>query len=243
MRSDTVENTYRYHYSPEDLDIKFKVNDIFKSIQGESSSAGFPTTFVRLYGCNLKCSYCDQPQESYREMTIRDILTEVKRLELYRVCLTGGEPLIQKNWIALAYLLSKNFLQVTIETNGCCKIPYLPVRNFHFIMDVKTPSSGERGKNLYSNLVNLNNKDEVKFVVKDEEDLDFFSKFFHNFFHIFNRRDIDGNAPLLLVSPVIEDGLDKKWAQRVADFITDFPIPLDQTVRVQVQLHKVLGVK
>ena len=150
------------------------VDDIFSSLQGESSSTGYPTTFVRLYGCNIRCAYCDQPQdkENAKRMTIREIVDKTNELDIHRVCVTGGEPAIQSNWKELVNCLMFAH-DVSVETNGCCPLPSHWKYSFRprFIVDVKSPSSKMEKYNIYSNLLHLTHEDEIKFVLADEVDL------------------------------------------------------------------------
>lgn len=227
-----------------DADREILVDDIFSSLQGESSSTGYPTTFVRLYGCNIRCSYCDQPQnkENAKRMTIREITEKVNEFGLSRVCVTGGEPAIQPNWKELVNCLIFTH-DVSVETNGCCPLPShwkYPFRP-RFIVDVKSPSSKMEKYNIYSNLLHLTHKDEIKFVLADEVDLKYA-------LHIIDKlkRDYprgDEMPPQIVFSPVIYNYFkeeDKKWAQKLANFIVEQKMDY---VRLQVQFHKVIGVK
>lgn len=148
-----------------------KVNEIFKSIQGESSYAGLPCVFVRLTGCNLRCSYCDTPY-AYEEgslYSVEEILQEVEALGTELVEITGGEPLMQAQTPTLARALIKPGYQVLLETNGSFDIDLVP-REVIRIVDIKTPGSGESQKVLWSNLRKLRPTDEVKFVLTSEAD-------------------------------------------------------------------------
>ena len=226
-----------------DADREILVDDIFSSLQGESSSTGYPTTFVRLYGCNIHCSYCDQPQnkENAKRMTIHEVAEKVNEFGLDRVCVTGGEPVIQPNWKELVNSLMFTHY-VSVETNGCCPLPShwkYPSRP-RFIVDVKSPSSKMDKYNIYSNLLHLTNKDEIKFVLADEVDLEYalhtIEKFKRDYHH-------DLLPPQIIFSPVIYDYFkeeDRKWAQELANFIVEQKMDY---VRLQVQFHKVIGVK
>lgn len=149
-----------------------KVNEFFLSVQGESLSAGFPTIFVRFTGCNLRCNYCDT-RYSYDdgiEMSPENILEEIKKLHYNRVCLTGGEPLLQKDLEKLLKMLDD--YTVSIETNGSIKLNNLdiPNRKYSFVLDIKTPSSGCAEEMVLDNLELLDEKDEIKFVIGDRTD-------------------------------------------------------------------------
>ena len=213
------------------------VDDIFESIQGETLSMGYPTTFIRLFGCNVKCSYCDQPQVGYSEMTVEDIMSKVKSYGHKRVCITGGEPLMQKNWIYLAKALDRREYLLNIETNGCVPLTICS-RHWRYSMDIKTPSSGVSSYNILDNIRNLSTCDEIKFVLKDKEDLDFSREIIRNFI------DLD-ESPKILFSPVINGysltEADKSWIRELTSVMLSEKI--FDGVRLQVQFHKVIGVK
>jgi 7-carboxy-7-deazaguanine synthase len=149
------------------------VTEIYASIQGESSYAGFPCTFVRLTGCPLRCRWCDTAYAFHggRSMDIAEIIAEVDRLRLPMVELTGGEPLAQDGTPTLmAALIAKGY-QVLIETSGSESLSALPPET-HIIMDIKCPGSGMEDRNLWSNLALLKPTDEIKFVLADRADFD-----------------------------------------------------------------------
>lgn len=151
-----------------------KVNEIFYSIQGESSYAGRPCVFVRLSGCNLRCSYCDTAY-AYEEgewLEIADVLNRVRSFGCALVEITGGEPLLQADTPVLARTFLDNGLAVLVETNGSCDISLIDERCIR-IIDVKCPSSGESDKNRLDNLDCLTDRDEIKFVIGGREDYDF----------------------------------------------------------------------
>ncbi|MEO5361623.1 MAG: radical SAM protein [Nitrospirota bacterium] len=199
-----------------------KVCEIFTSIQGESSYAGLPCTFVRLTGCNLRCSYCDT-QYAYDEgvdITISEIAEQVLSAGTYLVEITGGEPLMQNETAALAEHLSGMGHRVLIETNGsldisCLKhIPLVTV-----IMDIKTPSSGMSGNNDYANIARLTRDDEVKFVIGSREDYTWAAE-------IIRQYEIDSICKILM-SPIIAPAALVKW------ILND-----GLNVRLNIQLHK-----
>jgi len=158
------------------------VNEIYLSLQGESTFAGLPCIFVRLTGCNLRCSYCDTAY-SFTEGSRREfeaILTEIEKLaapyghaaspqKLPLIEFTGGEPLLQKRSAALMKILVERGFAVLVETSGAWDISVLDNR-IHRIMDLKCPGSGEVEKNLWSNLEHLTSRDEIKFVIGTVED-------------------------------------------------------------------------
>lgn len=150
-----------------------KIKEIFKSIQGESRYAGLPCVFVRLAGCNLRCSYCDTPEawENGREMDLGDVLKRVEALCAHLIEITGGEPLLQLETPELARRLCESGHTVLVETNGSMDISVLDKRVVR-IMDLKCPSSGESGKMLFGNAGNLTARDQVKFVIASRGDYD-----------------------------------------------------------------------
>jgi len=150
------------------------VHEIFASIQGESSFAGWPCAFLRLSGCNLACSWCDTvyAAESFTEMTVAAAVAALLAHGLPLVELTGGEPLLAPEVPALAVALADAGLTVLVETNGSLDIAVLDQRVVA-VMDVKCPGSGMEGRNDYGNLARLRPRDEVKFVLAGREDYRF----------------------------------------------------------------------
>ncbi len=154
--------------------MSLKINEIFYSIQGESSYAGWPCAFVRLTGCNLRCSYCDTTY-AYAEGTdfsIDEIVRKVSSYSCPLVEVTGGEPLIQEETPALITELLQNGYRVLLETNGSLDISRVDPRCVR-IVDIKCPSSGQAEKNDLDNLKRLTEHDEVKFVIGDRGDYEF----------------------------------------------------------------------
>lgn len=155
-----------------------KVCEIFSSIQGESSFAGLPCTFIRLSGCNLRCSYCDTTYayNDGSEMSIEEVMGIIRRSGLYLVEITGGEPLLQKEVFPLIERLVEEGYKVLIETNGS-----IDLSNVHseatIIMDIKTPRSGMSSQMKLSNLSLLKPKDEIKFVLCDRGDYEWAREF------------------------------------------------------------------
>lgn len=148
-----------------------KVNEIYKSIQGETSFAGLPCTLIRLTGCNLRCKFCDTQYayEKGEEKTIPEIIEIVRRNETSLVAITGGEPLLQDETYKLIDRLVTDNLKVILETNGSLRLDKVNKKVIK-ILDIKTPSSNESTKNLYANFNHLCPDDEIKFVVSDETD-------------------------------------------------------------------------
>lgn len=151
--------------------LMIKVNEIFKSIQGESTYAGLPCTFVRLSGCNLKCAYCDTNYARYdgKELSDNEIISKIEEYGAKLVEFTGGEPLLQADTPPLIKTLLDKGYTVLIETNGSICIGCLDDR-LRIIMDVKTPGSGMSKRINYKNFLLLKKTDELKFVILDESD-------------------------------------------------------------------------
>jgi 7-carboxy-7-deazaguanine synthase len=154
--------------------MSLKVNEIFYSIQGESSFAGRPCVFIRLSGCNLRCTYCDTQYayEAGNEMDIKDILDKISVYNCRLVEVTGGEPLVQKETPDLVRQLLDKGYKVLLETNGSMDISIIDKQCIR-IVDIKCPSSGEIDSNDLDNLKRLGNKDELKFVIADRADYDY----------------------------------------------------------------------
>jgi len=148
-----------------------RVNEIFKSIQGESSYAGIPCVFVRLTGCNLRCSYCDTTYayDEGAEMSVNEILSTIKGYGCKNVCITGGEPLLQSSIIKLIDLLKKSHYKIFVETGGSINIDILP-KAVTRIMDIKCPDSGMDKEMDWDNIDRLKSSDEVKFIILSKKD-------------------------------------------------------------------------
>ncbi|MCL5023113.1 MAG: radical SAM protein [Nitrospirae bacterium] len=148
-----------------------KVCEIFASIQGESTYAGVPSVFIRLTGCNLRCSYCDTAYayDEGTELSQEELLGKVQAIGLKTVEITGGEPLLQEDTPTLITRLLDKGYRVLVETNGTRDIRDVDPRAV-LVVDIKTPGSGMSGKELLSNLLFLRQKDEVKFVISDRRD-------------------------------------------------------------------------
>ena len=148
-----------------------KINEIYQSIQGESTWAGWRCVFVRLTACDLRCTYCDTEYAFYegQKRLVSDVLAEVLACDIPLVEITGGEPLLQKNVLPLMTALCDAGRTVLIETSGAHDIATIDPR-VHRIMDLKTPSSGECARNLWTNIAHLAKRDEVKFVIGSRED-------------------------------------------------------------------------
>ncbi len=149
------------------------INEIFYSVQGEGTSIGIPMVFVRLTGCNLRCSYCDTEYAFYegKKMSVEDVLNEIEKYGTDIVEITGGEPLLQKEVFPLMDLLINRKYKVLLETSG--SVPFKNVnKNVKIIMDLKTPSSNMEKFNLYENIDFIKQNDEIKFVIGSKDDYD-----------------------------------------------------------------------
>ncbi|MBL7996489.1 radical SAM protein [bacterium] len=212
-------------------DNTLKVNEIFFSIQGESSHAGKPCVFVRLTYCNLRCSYCDTEYAFYdgKDMTLEEIIDEVRQYHCKTIEITGGEPLMQKPVHALMKRLCDDGFEVLIETGGSLDISTIDPRVFK-IMDLKCPSSRMAHKNLYENIAHLLPNDEVKFVIGNREDYEWaIDKIKQYHIHakvhaILFSPVFDKIEPLEIVNRMLEDKIQKE-------------IP---NLRFQIQMHKMI---
>jgi 7-carboxy-7-deazaguanine synthase len=204
---------------------RLRITEIFYSLQGEARSVGWPTVFVRLTGCPLRCTYCDTAYafSGGEWMTLTDILAEVGRHRAHHVCVTGGEPLAQKNCIPLLKSLCDAGYRVSLETSGALDIAPVDPR-VNRVVDMKTPSSGELEKNRYENLALLTDHDSLKFVIGDRNDYDWACALCEEH-QLWDRCEI-------LFSPVYGQ-ID---AAELADWILADHLP----VRFQLQLHKLL---
>ncbi|UCE73855.1 MAG: radical SAM protein [Methanomassiliicoccales archaeon] len=201
-----------------------KINEIFYSIQGEGELIGVPTIFIRTSGCNLRCSWCDTKYayEEGHEMSLEEILKKTKEYPSTHICITGGEPLLQKDIIGLVQKLSQNRYQVSIETNGSKSIEELPcLESLMISMDIKCPSSGMQKEMDFSNLDLLSLNDQLKFVIGDRKDYEYAKKI------------IAEHKPLcsLIMMPVSGTDL-----QKLADWVLEDGLK----VRVLPQLHKLI---
>ncbi|MGA2332743.1 MAG: radical SAM protein [Syntrophales bacterium] len=204
-----------------------KVNEIFYSIQGESSYTGRPCVFVRLTGCNLRCSYCDT-RYAYEEGEDLDIGEIINRITFHRCVLveiTGGEPLMQKETPLLIRRLLDMGFEVLLETNGSMDVSAIDDRCVK-IVDIKCPSSGEANKNDLENLKRLQTKDEIKFAIGSREDYDYAK----NILSLLNRAE--GNIKLPLFSPV--------YGRMTPELLARWILADHIDVRMQIQLHKVI---
>ncbi len=208
----------------------FNVNEIFYSIQGESTTTGIPTVFIRFTGCNLRCSYCDTEYAYHNgdKKTLEEILKEVAEFKAEYVCLTGGEPLLQKDLLYLIKKLVSIRKQISIETSGSLSIKNIARKEWKrvkVVMDIKTPSSLMADRNNYSNFEYLRPWDEVKFVCGSKEDFDFA-------IDIIKRFKLNSKAHILF-SPIS----DKLSYKKLASWVLNAKM---KNTRLQVQLHKII---
>jgi 7-carboxy-7-deazaguanine synthase len=200
------------------------VNEIFHSIQGESTYAGTPCVFVRLTACDLRCSWCDTPyafQEGHK-LSLDDVMTQVEAYQCPLVEITGGEPLLQQDVYALMDRLIRIGHTVLLETGGHVNIGKVPPEVVR-IVDIKCPGSGEADKHDWGNIDRLLPHDQVKFVLQDEADYEYARQ-------VVVRCDLDKRCAAVLLSPV-HGVLDPKV---LAQWVLRDRLP----VRVQLQIHK-----
>lgn len=230
------------HWYEEDSIVQFRLPmvEIFETVEGEGLRAGFPTVFVRLFHCNLRCQWCDTPY-SYApaqpafEATIKEIVDQVKTYRSRNICLTGGEPLLHRHKSAGLILCLAHLDQcddLHIETNGAVDLrPFAQLRNedeavkkkVRFIMDYKLPQSGETERMIHHNFDLLEERDEIKFVIGSDEDFDYALKVMDKHY----RRGT------ILMSPVWETMPPRRLVEKILAH------GLSQ-VKVNIQLHKVI---
>ena len=202
-----------------------RVNEIFYSIQGESTFAGFPCIFIRMTGCNLRCTYCDTTYayDQGDDIPLDSILTTVKKFDCSLIEVTGGEPLIQNETPDLISTLINNGYTVLLETNGSQDISTVDTRCTR-IVDIKCPSSGMDNKNYWKNLDYITPNDQLKFVIAHRQDYLYAKK-------VLDAAAIKRRKKLLInFSPVFNE-IDLK---DLAEWILEDNLP----VRLQIQLHK-----
>lgn len=209
---------------------RLRVNEVFYSVQGEGLSQGLPTVFVRTAGCNLRCTWCDTTYSFYEgeDTPLGEVLRVVEKFPSKRVCLTGGEPLLQKDAPELAQRLLEQGYHVTLETSGSLSLAAMaglqPRRRLVINLDVKCPGSGMQEQNDWANLALLQPHDLVKFVVAGEEDYQYAKEVLRKYpvpceaaFQACWDSERSGSNLRWLAERVLRDGLD---------------------VRVGTQLHK-----
>jgi 7-carboxy-7-deazaguanine synthase len=204
---------------------RLRVNEIFHSLQGEADSVGWPTVFVRLTGCPLRCQYCDTEYAFHEGVwqSIGGVLDTVAGYAPRYVCVTGGEPLAQKNCLTLLTRLCDAGYHVSLETSGAMDIRDVDRRVMR-VVDIKTPGSGESARNLEENLADLRSTDVLKFVICDRADYEWSCEFV--------RRRALADRCQVFFSPSHK----QLAARELAEWILGDRLP----VRLQVQLHKYL---
>jgi 7-carboxy-7-deazaguanine synthase len=204
---------------------RVKLTEIFLSIQGEANEVGWPTVFVRLTGCPLRCSYCDTEYAFYGGQwhSIDAVLTQVASHHVKHVCVTGGEPLAQKGCIPLLTALCDAGYRVSLETSGALDISQVDSRVSR-VVDLKTPGSGEQSRNRYENLQLLKTSDQVKFVICDRTDYDW------------AREQVSKHALNEKCTVFFSGSFTQLKPTQLAEWIVQDRLP----VRMQLQLHKVL---
>jgi 7-carboxy-7-deazaguanine synthase len=204
---------------------RLRINEIFHSLQGEADCVGFPTVFVRLTGCPLRCQYCDTEYAFHAGewFDLDAILCKVSDFEAKYVCVTGGEPLAQPNCLKLLERLCDAGFAVSLETSGALDISAVDPRVSR-VIDVKTPASNESARNRTENFAHLSPRDQIKFVICSRADYDWSKEFLHSH-RLMDRCRILFSPSYKELSPTL-----------LADWILADRLP----VRFQMQLHKVL---
>lgn len=204
---------------------RLRINEIFHSLQGEADSVGFPTVFVRLTGCPLRCQYCDTEYafHSGEWFDLDAILQRVQSFGAVHVCVTGGEPLAQPNCLKLLQRLCDAGYAVSLETSGAFDVAAVDVRVSR-VIDVKTPGSGEASRNRLENFAHLSQRDQLKFVICSRADYDWSKAFLQE-------HGLMGRCGVLF-SP--------SYQQLSATELADWILQDRLAVRFQIQLHKIL---
>jgi len=204
---------------------RLRINEIFYSLQGEANAVGFPTVFVRLTGCPLRCQYCDTEYAfhtgDWRELSA--ISAQVREFGARHVCVTGGEPLAQPNCLKLLEQLCDDGLQVSLETSGALDVSAVDARVAR-VIDVKTPDSNEAARNRIENFQHLTPRDQLKFVICSRSDYDWSRAFMEE-----HRL---GDKCQILFSP--------SYQQLAPTTLADWILSDRLAVRFQLQLHKIL---
>jgi 7-carboxy-7-deazaguanine synthase len=210
---------------PEAGSARVKLTEVFLSIQGEADSVGWPTVFVRLTGCPLRCHYCDTTYAFHggEWFSMPQIIDRVRSFDVPRVCVTGGEPLAQKNCLILLRELCAAGYQVSLETSGALDVAAVDPRVTR-VLDIKTPGSGEVTRNRLENLALLRPSEQVKFVICNRHDFEWSRD-------LVRQRGLDAKC-MVLFSPSAE----QLPAAQLAQWILEERL----MVRLQVQLHKYL---
>lgn len=211
--------------SPAAEGTRLRITEVFLSLQGESSLVGWPTVFIRLTGCPLRCQYCDTAYafQGGAWRTFDELLEQTRSHGVKHVCVTGGEPLAQKNCLTLLQQLCDAGYIVSLETSGAIDVASVDPRVIK-VLDLKTPDSGECAKNLWANLEQLDAKDQVKFVICSRSDYDW------------ARDAVARHAIAQRCTVLFSPSFEQVPARDLADWIVADRLP----VRFQTQLHKAL---
>ena len=203
-----------------------RITEIFYSLQGEARTVGYPTVFVRLTGCPLRCHYCDSEYAFFggERLSLEQIIEQVASYSPRFICVTGGEPLAQPNCLPLLSALCERGYEVSLETSGAMPIGEVDDRVSR-VMDLKTPASGESAKNLYANIAQLTENDQVKFVICDRQDYEW------------ARMKLDEYS---LADRVGEILFSPSHGQIEAKALAEWILADNLPVRFQLQLHKLL---
>jgi 7-carboxy-7-deazaguanine synthase len=202
-----------------------RITEIFHSLQGESRPAGYPTAFVRLTGCPLRCVYCDTSYafQGGSRLAVSEVLEQISAFRVRHVCVTGGEPLAQPACLELLVALCDAGYAVSLETSGALDISAVDTR-VTVVLDIKTPDSGESGRNLWEHLVRLKRDDQIKFVICSRADYDWSKS-------VLAERQLEQLCEVLF-SP--------SWGQLPARDLAEWVLADRLPVRFQLQLHKYL---
>lgn len=204
---------------------RLKITEVFRSLQGEANAVGFPTTFIRLTGCPLRCQYCDTAYAFHggEWRTVAELVAAARDEGARHVCVTGGEPLAQKNCLALLRSLCDAGFEVSLETSGALAIDEVDPRVAR-VVDLKTPASGEVARNHYENLALLRATDQLKFVICDRADYEW------------SREQLQQHHLATRCTVLFSPSAEQLAGRELAEWILADRLP----VRFQLQLHKIL---
>lgn len=224
------------HIPTFDPSASLRISEIFYSLQGEALTSGAPTIFVRLTGCPLRCVYCDTAYAftGGQKMSLETILEAIATYPCRRICVTGGEPLAQKSCLDLLHALTKEGYQVSLETSGALDVANVP-RSVSKVMDLKTPSSQEEGRNLWDNVAHLTQHDQIKIVIQDRADYDWAL----DKIRVYN---LIAKVGVLWLSPmfVVDAGNKAVSTPDIARDLAQWMLEDALDVRLQLQLHKLI---
>ena len=210
-----------------------RLTEIFYSLQGEALSTGLPTIFIRLTGCPLRCTYCDTVYSftGGDRWGLDDILTHIAQYPCRRICITGGEPLVQPNAIALMELLLHQGYEISLETSGALSVADVPPV-VSKVMDLKSPSSGECERNLWENIDHLTTHDQIKIVIADRHDYEWAK-------NMIEQHKLTHRCGVIWLSPMFDVSTNPDVptiATELAEWILTDGLP----VRFGLQLHKII---